>query len=181
VDNQTIPEREAAGNLEKEAQLVLNEIMAKLNMNEKLVGGGAIVVAVGWLLGLVLTSDSGVSWYGLSGAQGMGIVALIAAVAAIVVIYLKYAPNTKITWPAPVALILLVIAAVAAIAAALGLVMAFTYDPLGPAASYCSLVNAHCPSKPITLYLAAGAVLVGGALMAYGAYMEYSTNKTPAV
>jgi amino acid transporter len=161
--------------LEKEARLVLNEILAKLNQNEKMVGGGAIVVAVGWLLGLVLTS-----WYGASGAQGLGFVAVAAAVAAIVVIYLKYAPNMKIAWPAPITLIILVIAAVAAIAALLGLLEAFTYDPYGGLGAYCNLAGAACPTKPVTLYLAAAVVLVGGAVMAYGAYMEYSTNKTPA-
>jgi hypothetical protein len=167
--------------LEKEARLVLNEIMAKLNMNEKMIGGGAVVVLVGWILGLVLTSSgsyAGVgsfSWYGSSGAQGMGLIAVVAAVAAVVVIYLKYAPNMKIAWPAPLPLILLVIAAVAAVFAALGLLQAFTYDPFS---GLCSLYGAACPSKPILLYVAAGAVLVGGAVMVYGGYMEYSTNKT---
>lgn len=164
---------------------MLNEILAKLNMNEKLIGGGAIVVAVGWILGLILTgSSSGVgygsfSWYGSSGAQGTGLVAVVAAVAAIVVIYLKYAPNMKIAWPAPVAMILLICAAVAAVAALIGLLQAFTYDPFGGLCS--GLLSQYCtvPSKPILLYAAAAVVLVGGGLMAYGAYTEYSTNKTP--
>ncbi|MGD0248604.1 MAG: hypothetical protein ABSB75_06075, partial [Candidatus Limnocylindrales bacterium] len=68
-------------------------------------------------------------------------------------------------------MVLLVIAAVAAIAALLGLFMAFTWDPC---AGLCSTILGVTYSKPITLYLAAGAVLVGGAIMAYAAYMEYS-------
>ena len=170
--------------LEKEARLVLNEILAKLNMNEKMIGGGAIVVVIGWILGLILTGSGAgvgygsVSWYGSSGAQTMGLISVIAAIAAIVVIYLKYAPNMKITWPAPIPMILLGLAAIAAIAAAIGLLQAFTYDPFG---GLCSGVLAqYCtvPAKPIFLYVAAAAVLVGGGVMAYGGYMEYSANKT---
>jgi hypothetical protein len=162
---------------------VVNEILAKLNQNEKIIGGGAIAILVGWILGLILTSSGGFSWYGQSGAQGTGLLAILAGVAAVVVIYLKYAPNTKITWPAPIPLILLVIAAVAALAALGGALQALTYDPFG---GLCSLANSYgvggaCPSKPILLYVAAVVVLAGGAAMAYGAYMEYAaSSKTPA-
>ena len=163
---------------------MLNEILAKLNQNEKIIGGGAIVILVGWILGLILTSSGGVSWYGQSGAQASGLLAVIAGVAAVVVIYLKYAPNMKITWPAPITLILLVIAAVAALAALAGIFQALTYDPFsGLSGAYCSAASVYgvsCPSKPITIYLAAIVVLAGGAAMAYAAYMEYSANKTAA-
>lgn len=164
---------------------MVNEILAKLNMNEKIIGGGAAAILVGWILGIVLTGISafGVtgagSWYGSSGAQGTGIIALLAGIAAVVVIYLKYAPNMKIAWPAPIPMILLVIAAIAAIAGLLGLFQAFTYDPF---AGLCTgLLSSACgalPSKPITLYVAALLVLAGGGAMAYGAYMEYTANKT---
>jgi hypothetical protein len=170
-------------NKEKEENFVLNEILAKLNKNEKLIGGGAIVVLVGWLLGLVLTSSGGYSWYGPSNAQNLDGLSLLAAIAAVVVVYLKYAPNMKITWPLPLPQIMLGIGAVAAIAAVLGLLVAFTYDPFSGVAQYCGLANslgvvAACSSKPITLYLATIVVLVGGGLMVYGGYMEYSANKT---
>ena len=166
---------------------MVNEILAKLNQNEKIIGGGAIAILVGWILGLILTGSSGTyggsfSWYGSSGAQGTGLIAILAGIVAVVVIYLKYAPNVKITWPAPISLILLIVAAVAALAALAGVFQALTYDPFsglcGLAASYG--VGAACPTKPITIYLAAIVVLAGGAAMAYGAYMEYSANKTPA-
>ena len=153
---------------------MLNEIMAKLTANERLIGIGAVVAIVGWVLGLLITS----SWYSASGAQGIGFIALAGAIAAIVVIYLKYAPNMKITWPAPIPVILLVLAAAVALAALLGLFEAFTYDPCG---GFCNLAGYAGPSKPITLYLAAVAVLVGGGIMAYAAYMDWNASKTAAV
>ena len=65
---------------------MFNEIMAKLNSNEKLIGIGGIVAIVGFIVGLVLTSVSysivSVSWYSASGAEGVGFIALIAAIAA---------------------------------------------------------------------------------------------------
>ena len=87
---------------------MLNEILAKINPREKLIGIGAIVFAVGWLVGLVLASVSyaglvSVNVWNESGGTGIGFVGLLAAIAAVVVIYLKYAPNMKITWPAPLA------------------------------------------------------------------------------
>ena len=156
---------------------MLNEILAKLNQNEKLIGVGAIVALVGFVVGLVLTSQSyGVSvysvtinWYSGSGAEGVGIIALILAIAAVVVVYLKYAPNMKIAWPAPLPLILLVITGVGALAALLGLFDAFTYGG-----------GVTGIDKPIMVLVAAVVVLVGCGIQAYGSYMEYSTNKTPA-
>ena len=165
------PTRVPLGVYEKEDLLVLNEIMAKLTKNEKLIGIGAVVAVVGWLLGLLITS----SWYSESGAQGIGILAVAAAVAAIVIIYLKYAPGTNITWPAPLPVILLVLAGVTAVVALLWLFMAFTYDPCG---GFCNIAGYAGPTKPITLYLAAGAVLVGGAVMAWGAYQDWTASKT---
>jgi hypothetical protein len=157
--------------LEKEALDVLNEILAKLTKNEKLIGIGAVVVAVAWVLGLVITSG----WYGASGSQTTGLLALAAAVAAVVVLYLKYAPNTNITWPAPLPTIFLVLAAVAGVAALIGLFQAFTFDPFG---GYGGLASQYGVGKPITLYLAAGGVVVGAGLMVYAAYLDWTASKT---
>jgi hypothetical protein len=164
------PPRVPLGVYEKEDLLVLNEIMAKLNQNEKLIGLGAVVVAVAWVLGLVITDG----WYGHSGAQTMGLIAVVAAVGAVVVLYLKYAPGTNITWPAPVSTILLIVAAVAGVLALIGLFQAFTYDPLQGLGG---LLGSYAPSKPVTLYLAAGGVAVGAGLMCYAAYMDWTAAK----
>jgi hypothetical protein len=154
---------------------VLKEIMAKINPREKLIGIGAAVAVVGWLIGLVVVGV----WYGNSGAQLTGLLAVVAAVVAVVVLYLKYAPGMNITWPAPIPVILLVVAVVAAVAGLLGLFQAFTYDPYGGLSAYCNTVLGNaCVSKPVTIYLAAGAVLVGGGIMAWGAYQEWTLSKT---
>ena len=150
---------------------MLQEIMAKINPREKLIGIGAAVAVVGWVLGLVITNG----WYGYSGSQTTGLGAVIAAIVAVVVLYLKYAPGTNITWPAPVPVILLAVAAVAAVLGLLGLFQAFSYDPCG---GLCSAFNAYGGGKPVTIYLAAGAVLVGGGIMAWGAYQEWTLSKT---
>jgi len=150
---------------------VLNEILAKLTKNEKLIGIGAVVVVVAWVLGLVITSG----WYGFSGAQTTGLLAVAAAIAAVVVLYLKYAPNTNITWPAPLPVVLLVIAAIAGAAALIGLLQAFTYDPY---AGYGGLLGQYGVGKPITIYLAAAGVVVGAGLMVYAAYLDWTASKT---
>jgi hypothetical protein len=158
--------------LEKEALNVLNEILAKLTKNEKLIGIGAVVVVVAWVVGLVTTN----SWYSASGAQTMGLLALVAAVVAIVVLYLKYAPNMNITWPAPLPVVLLGIAAVTGVVALIGLFQAFTYDPFG---GYGALISQYGGgSKPIMIYLAAGGVVVGAGLMVYAAYLDWTASKT---
>jgi hypothetical protein len=156
---------------------VLQEIMAKINPREKLIGIGAAVAVVGWVLGLVITNG----WYGYSGSQTTGLGAVIAGIVAIVVLYLKYAPGMNITWPAPVPVILLAVAAVAAVLGLLGLFQAFTYDPFGGLGAYCNnaIVGNLCGGgKSVTIYLAAGAVLVGGGIMAWGAYQEWTLSKT---
>ena len=149
---------------------MLNEILAKLTKNEKLIGIGAVVVVVAWILGLVITD----SWYSASGAQTMGLLALVAAIVAVVVLYLKYAPNMNITWPAPLPVLLLGIAAVAGVVALIGLLQAFTYDPF---AGYGNLIGAKA-NKPIMLYVAALGVVVGAGLMVYAAYLDWTASKT---
>jgi hypothetical protein len=149
---------------------VLNEILAKLTQNEKLIGIGAAIVAVAWLLGVLITD----SWYSASGAQTMGLLAVVAAAVAVVILYLKYAPNTNITWPAPLPVIFLVVAAVAGVVALFGLLQAFTYDPFG---GYGNLVGVKI-SKPIMIYVAAAGVVVGAGLMVYAAYLDWTASKT---
>jgi hypothetical protein len=158
--------------LEKEALNVLNEILAKLTQNEKLIGIGAAVVAVAWLLGVLITD----SWYSASGAQTMGLLAVVAAVAAVVILYLKYAPNMSITWPAPLPVIFLGIAAVAGVVALFGLLQAFTYDPF---AGFGNLIGAKA-NKPIMLYVVALGVVAGAGLMVYAAYLDWTASKTAA-
>lgn len=89
---------------------MVQEIWAKFNANERLIGIGSLVVVVAWLLGIV-------SPYGI----GANTIALIAAIAALVVLYLKYAPGSNVNWPAPVSAILLGISAVAILVALAGL------------------------------------------------------------
>ena len=153
---------------------MLNEILAKMNQNEKLIGLGAVVAVVGWLLGLLITS----SWYSASGAQTLGLLAVVAAVVAIAVLYFKYAPNSTMTWPLPVTMILLILGAVVGVVALIGLFQAFTYDPCGGLCN--GLIGQYVNNaKPVTLYVAAAAVLVGGALMTYAAYMEWVAAGKP--
>jgi hypothetical protein len=146
--------------------------MAKINPRERLIGIGAAVAVVGWIVGLVITSG----WYGYSGSQTTGLGAVIAAIVALVVLYLKYAPGMNITWPAPIPVILLAVGVIAAVLGLLGLFQAFTYDPCGGLCG--ALFNQYGGGKPVTIYLAAGAVLVGGGIMAWGAYQEWNLNKT---
>jgi hypothetical protein len=134
------------------------------------------VALVGWVLGLFLTSVSVAyvgswSWYGSSGAQGIGLLAVIASFAAVGALYLKHAPNMNIAWPAPFPVILLVIAGVGALAGLFGLFEAVTF---GAGIGFDI-------GKPITLYLVAGAVLAGGVIQVYGAYMEYAAIAKPPV
>jgi hypothetical protein len=127
----------------------VNDIMAKINANEKLVGIGSIIVIVGWIVGV-----------GSYGAGG-GIFSIGSAVAALVIIYLKYAPNTNITWPAPIPLILLILGGVCLLGGILSTLamLAWISTPWG--------------GLFITWIIEPVALLVGGAIMTYGAYKEY--------
>jgi hypothetical protein len=176
---------------EKEARLVLNEILAKLNQNEKFIGIGAIVFLVGWLLGMVLASVSygagtlysvSENVFSSSGGSGIGFLGVIGAIAAIVVIYLRHAPTMNITWPAPVEIIQLAIAGVVALVALDLLWNNFTnsqnwnnaFGGLG------AIGAANIPGWPITDYIAVLGVVVGAGVMVYGAYLEYSASKKTA-
>lgn len=159
---------------------MLNEIMAKITAREKMFGIGAIVVAAGWLVGIILGSkDACATYAGQQVCAGysvnyfthehgtdLGLLALVAAIAGIVVLYLKYAPNMNIKWPQPLPVIMLVIGGVAAGAAVLMAVLAFI-----DAKDFMSLV-------PIFLWVADILMVVGGALMAWSAYQDYLASKT---
>lgn len=134
---------------------MLNEILGKMNSNEKLIGLGAIVVAIAWIIGL--------GSYGVASGGSVGFLSLLCAAAAVVVIYLKYAPDTKINWPAPIPLILLILGGVCALGGLLVVLALMQWSWVG---------------MPVTAWLAAIGILVGGAIMTYAAYMEYS--KKPA-
>lgn len=149
----------------------MNDILAKLSQNEKIYGVGAIVVAVGWLLGLVLTDD----WYDASGAQVTGLLALVAAIGGLVVLYLKVAPGTNITWPMPVSQILLGLAAIAGVLALIGLLQAVTFDPLK---GWGDILPGYAgPSKPIMLWIVVAGVVAGAGAMCYAAYMDWNASK----
>ena len=64
----------------------VQEIWNKFNPRERLTGIGALVIILGWIVGLT--------------ARGLGIgsLGLLGAVAVLVVLYLKYA-NPDIKWP----------------------------------------------------------------------------------
>jgi len=157
---------------------VLNQIMAKLTAHEKMYGAGAIVLVVGWLVGLILASQNycasyagqsvcsgSFNWFTHEHGMDLGLIALLAAIAGIVLLYLKYAPNTNITWPAPLPVIMLGVGGVAFVCAALTLLLGFldAKDVLD--------------SARFMWYVADIALVAGGALMAYPAYLDYQTIK----
>lgn len=88
---------------------------SKLNGNEKMVGYGAIIILVGWLLGIVTGGGFGASW------------SFVAAIVVLVIYYLKYSPTSNIAWPMPVQTIVLIIAGLAALGAVLALLTALSF------------------------------------------------------
>jgi hypothetical protein len=79
----------------------IQEMWNKLNANERLVGYGAIIVLVSWIVGLV--AGGGIS-YGI-----------ITAILVLVIYWLKYAPNSSVNWPLPVPTLVLVITGISAV------------------------------------------------------------------
>jgi hypothetical protein len=169
---------------------MLQEILAKINQRERLIGIGAIVLVLGWLFGVLFASVtwkyagfigySANAFTDLAGGTGVGWLALLAAIAAVVVIYLKYAPNMKITWPAPIPVILLALAVVAGVVSLLILLYTFQNMDLGISGSERDLAKAagvDVPSYPITGWIAVVAMIVGAALMCWGAYQEWTASK----
>ena len=161
---------------------MLNEILAKLTKNEKMIGIGAVVFLVGWLVGLLLASVSyagiaSVNVWNESGGTGLGMLGVLAAVAALVVIYLKYAPNMNITWPQPIPVILLVIAGVAGLVA-LDLLWNNFSNSQDWGKAFGGLGATGYPGWPITDWIAVAGVVAGAGIMVYAAYMEWTASKT---
>jgi hypothetical protein len=165
---------------------MLQEILAKLNQHEKLIGIGGVLLASVTISYSYLGYSSSTSqnaFTELAGGTGIGWLAIIAAVAAVVVLYLVHAPNMKITWPAPVSVIELGIAAVAAVVSLLILVFTVQNMDLGLTSSEKDLLKSagvSIPSWPIFGWVAVAAMVVGAALMCWGAYQEWTLNKTAA-
>ena len=130
----------------------VQEFWNKLNSREKLTAWGALIVAIGWIIGL-------------AGSFGLGgnTIALLGAIAVLVILFLKYSPNQNITWPAPVSLINLVISGIVAVLALLGLVQWLQFGGLG------SFFGAAIIAAIVTA--------VGAALMTWGAWQEYQVVK----
>lgn len=121
----------------------LQAMWAKLNANERLVGYGAIIALISWLVGLV------------SGGGGYGVVT---AIIVLVIYYLKYTPNSNVNWPLPVPTLVLLVAGISAILAILAVLPVlglglFFYGGLW-----------------LIAYLGG---VVGVIVMAYGAWREY--------
>lgn len=120
------------------------QLMNRLNVNEKQVIYGAIIVVVAFLVGAI-------SGFGFLGS-GSG--DLAAAVAIAVIYWLKYQPN-PINWPIPPQTIVLGIAAVAAFFALVALV------------TWIAVIGINLYSLSVILNA------IGCGMMAYGAWKEY--------
>ena len=120
------------------------QFMNKLNVNEKQVIYGAIIVFVAFVIGAI-------SGFGFLGS-GSG--DLAAAVAVAVIYWLKYQPN-PINWPVPVQTIVLVIAGVAAFFALIAVV------------TWIAVIGINLYAVSIVLNA------IGCGMMAYGAWKEY--------
>lgn len=128
------------------------QFMNKLNVNEKQVIYGAIIVVVAFLVGAI-------SGFGFLGS-GSG--DLAAAVAIAVIYWLKYQPN-PINWPIPPQTIVLGIAAVAAFFALVALI------------TWVAVIGINLYSLSVILNA------IGCGMMAYGAWKEYqAAPKTAA-
>jgi predicted metal-binding membrane protein len=134
----------------------VNDIMTKINANERMVGLGAIIVIIASLFGIFTLYFGG--FFGLP-----------CAVIALVVIFLKYSPNTKIDWPIPVPLILVILGGLATLSAAFGMLFGLlellTIFAFGANVIWLFL---H--------FILSAAVLVGAGMMFFGGYKEYQTK-----
>ena len=124
----------------------IQAMWAKLNANERLVGYGAIIVFISWLVSLA--GGGGIS-YGF-----------ITAIIVMVIYWLKYAPNSNVTWPLPVPTLVLLITGISALLAILAVLPVlglglFFYGGLW-----------------LIAYLGG---VVGVIVMAYGAWREYQS------
>jgi hypothetical protein len=158
----------------------MNDILAKLNQNEKLIGGGAALYVIGWLIGFLLASVSfaglaSVNVFNESGGSGLGFIGLLGALALIAIIYVKITPTMKVNWPLPLELIVLVVAAVVGVVALYLLWQNFDHSQ---SFNICRGFEG-CPSWPITDWIAVAGVVVGAALACYGAYMAWVAAGKP--
>jgi hypothetical protein len=129
----------------------IQAVWAKFNANERLVGYGALITLIAWVVGI------------FTGGGGFGVVA---AIIVLVVYYLKYT-STTMTWPAPVPTIVLIVTAIAAI---LGIVFLLPAIGLLSALGYGGLY-----------FIVAIGGLVGVLVMVYGAWREYQASSKPTV
>jgi hypothetical protein len=93
----------------------VQEVWAKLNANERIVGYGAILVIIAGILG----AAGGSITYGF-----------VTAIVVLVIYWLKYT-NATINWPAPIPTIVLIITAITAAFSLLGLLALFAIVLLG--------------------------------------------------
>ena len=151
----------------------MNEILAKLTQNEKLMGAGAIATAVGWLLGMIIASKNAcegldiggysalcpsVNFFTWGNAGTLALLALVAAILLVVVLYLKVS-GANVSWPMPVSQILLGLGVATVGLAALTVLIQ---------------ISNGLDGAPIGMWIADVVLVGGGAVAAYGAYMEYS-------
>ena len=136
----------------------MNDIMTRINANDRLVGLGAVILIVSWMLGIVTF-------------RFVGFWTLPFAVIALVILFLKYSPDAKFEWPVPVALILLILGALATFGAAWG----FFWAVIGVLIDTALGFNAIGFVLNFALSIA---ILVGAGLMLYGSYKEYNVTKT---
>ena len=134
----------------------VQEFWNKLNANERIVGIGAMVVIISWLVGIVVGGAFG----------GIGTITLLGAIAVLVILWLKYAPNTQITWPAPIPTLLVGIAGISALLAVLGALQWLT--AFGGLSFFGGAI------------LVAVAMAVGACIMAWGGWQEYQAQQKPA-
>jgi hypothetical protein len=132
----------------------VQEVWNKLNARERLTAIGALLVVLGWIVGLAGS-------FGLGGST----IALIGAIAVLAIFFLKYSPNQSITWPAPIPLIVLGISAIVALLAVLALLPILQLMGLGGFSFFGVAI------------IAAILTAVGGVLMVWGAWQEYSLTK----
>jgi hypothetical protein len=123
----------------------IQEFWNKLNANERVVGYGAVIAIISWVLGIFL------------GGGGYG---FVAAIVILVIYWLKYS-NSNVTWPAPVPTLVLIIAGIAAV---LGLLIVL------PLLGFAGAIGAFYGGL---YFLPAIGGLIGTFVMAYGAWREY--------
>lgn len=135
----------------------VQEVWNKLNPRERLTATGALLVVLGWIIGLAGS-------FGLGGST----IALVGAIAVLVILFLKYSPNQSITWPAPIPQIVLVVSGIVALLALLALLPILQLMGLGGLGFFGAAL------------IAAVLTAVGGVIMAWGAWQEYQLTKPAA-